>query len=136
MKQIEHFQHAEKMLRNPKLFQMGYKIKKVFFFFIIPKYEFFVLSAFRTLEMPLAKVLSQMELHGVGFDRKWTHILRPQVEERLHFIHKFVKQFNNNESLNISSTRDTHKFLFETLNLKHPYEGNLASCWNFPEMNG
>jgi DNA polymerase-1 len=78
-----------------------------------------LLSLFHNLEMPLVRVMAEMEMVGISLDTAFLAAMSDRLGSRLKeiedLIHKAV-----GESFNINSTQQLSKILFETLKLDPP----------------
>ena len=75
-----------------------------------------LMTLFETLEMPLVRVLSEMELHGIRLDRKQLELLSEDVVQRLAEIERKIFEEVGHE-FNINSTKQLQEVLFEERNL-------------------
>ncbi len=75
-----------------------------------------LMTLFETLEMPLVRVLSEMELHGIRLDRRQLELLSEDVVQRLSEIERSIFEAVGHE-FNINSTKQLQEVLFEERNL-------------------
>lgn len=74
---------------------------------------------FNTLEMPLVTVLGRMEQTGIGLDVPFFHQMAGELNIRLAQIEQEITE-SIGYKLNINSTQQLSKALFETLKLEPP----------------
>ncbi len=75
-----------------------------------------LLKNLHTLECPLVKVLSEMELNGVKIDLKYFEKLSIEYDKRIHQLVKNIYQEAGGE-FNINSTKELQFLLFEKIRL-------------------
>jgi DNA polymerase-1 len=77
------------------------------------------LSLFRDIEMPLVKILAEMEMNGICLDTDFLVGMSGKLGSRLDELSSFI---NNAVGIpfNINSTQQLSKVLFETLGLEPP----------------
>ncbi len=74
---------------------------------------------FNEIEMPLIKVLSHMEMAGIGLDTNFLNEMSGELETRMNEVEKEV--FDKvGESFNLNSTQQLSEALFNTLGLTPP----------------
>jgi DNA polymerase-1 len=73
-------------------------------------------SLFQNLEMPLVKVLSEIELNGIKLDLEVLHKLSGEIEERLAKLIDKIYVLSGTE-FNINSPKQLREVLFEKLKL-------------------
>ncbi len=73
-------------------------------------------NLFETVEMPLVKILSQMELYGISLDRSKLETLDADFSQRLGSIERQIYDEVGFE-FNINSTKQLQEVLFEQRNL-------------------
>ncbi|MDD3453059.1 MAG: DNA polymerase I [Bacilli bacterium] len=73
---------------------------------------------FYEIEMPLAKVLGNMELNGINLDINEINKRGIEIKERFEIIENEIFELTD-EKFNISSPKQLGEILFEKLNLKH-----------------
>ncbi len=78
-----------------------------------------LLEMFQTLEMPLIEILGKMEQFGIALDTSFFQHMEAELAERLKQIEKQIKDYIGHP-LNINSTQQLSKALFETLKLEPP----------------
>ncbi|MEN6435423.1 MAG: DNA polymerase I, partial [Anaerolineaceae bacterium] len=78
-----------------------------------------VLELFHTLEMPLVIVLGKMEQNGIALDVPFFEKMSVELTNRLHQIEDQIKS-QVGYPLNLNSTQQLSKALFETLKLEPP----------------
>ncbi|WP_422481100.1 DNA polymerase I [Pleomorphochaeta sp. DL1XJH-081] len=71
-----------------------------------------MVSLFEDLEMPLVKILSDMELRGISFDRKRLEAFDTDVVKRLSDIERQIYEEVGHE-FNINSTKQLQEVLFQ-----------------------
>jgi DNA polymerase-1 len=76
-----------------------------------------LLSLFREIEMPLIKVLVDMELAGIKIDEEYLHGLSSELETKLSLIASDIYVLAGYE-FNINSPKQLAEILFKDLNLK------------------
>lgn len=77
------------------------------------------ISLFEDLEMPLVRVLADMEMEGIGLDVEFLADLSDQLAERLAVIEAELFDRVGHE-FNVNSTQQLSSVLFEELNIKPP----------------
>lgn len=78
--------------------------------------ETHTLALFETLEMPLVRVLQQMEKHGVSIDVEFLQNMSKELEQNLQQVEKEIYQMAGNE-FNINSPQQLGKILFEDMEI-------------------
>ncbi|MGZ3406748.1 MAG: DNA polymerase I [Polyangia bacterium] len=68
------------------------------------------------IELPLARVLAVMEMHGVKLDTEWLRTLGRDVDSKLAAIEKEVQALAGNE-INLGSPKQLQELLFDKLGL-------------------
>ncbi|MCU1279500.1 MAG: polA1, partial [bacterium] len=68
------------------------------------------------IELPLARVLAVMEMHGVKLDVEWLRTLGRDVDAKLHAIEKEVQALAGSE-INLASPKQLQELLFDKLGL-------------------
>lgn len=82
-----------------------------------PQMETLQLSPlFREVEMPLVKVLAEMEWNGVAIDVPWFHTLKERFERERRRVEQEI-YVEAREEFNINSNPKLREILFETLKL-------------------
>jgi DNA polymerase-1 len=71
---------------------------------------------FNTVEMPLVRVLAQMEMNGVSLDSKELAIFSKQLTERIGLLEKEIVELAGID-FNIASPKQVGDMLFETLRI-------------------
>ncbi|ADQ15170.1 DNA polymerase I [Halanaerobium hydrogeniformans] len=71
---------------------------------------------FKNMELPLIKVLAQMEYNGVKIDKDWLQQLSDKLEKRLEIITKKAHELAG-EDFNLNSPKQLGEILFEKLGL-------------------
>ena len=79
--------------------------------------EMGLLDLFETVEMPLVYVLSDMEWEGVGIDVGYLKNLSLNIEDNLNNLERDICNLAG-EELNVNSSQQIGKILFEKLGLK------------------
>lgn len=74
-------------------------------------------SLFHELELPLARVLAEMEAHGIELDESVLAEIRDQVSARIAVCENAVFEVADGP-FNLGSPKQLSKFLFETLGLR------------------
>ncbi len=77
------------------------------------------IDLFNNIEMPLAEVLSDMELTGIRVDREYLENLEKDLKNKLDSIEKEIYELAGTE-FNIQSPSQLSKILFEILNIPYP----------------
>ena len=75
-----------------------------------------LVELFKKLEMPLLKVLAQMEFNGIKINLKFLHDLSVNYTEELSLIEKNIFDLSN-EEFNLASPKQLGEVLFEKLRL-------------------
>ena len=75
-----------------------------------------LVGLFKKLEMPLLKVLAQMEFNGIKINLKFLHDLSVNYTEELSLIEKNIFDLSN-EEFNLASPKQLGEVLFEKLRL-------------------
>jgi DNA polymerase-1 len=76
-------------------------------------------ALFRDLEMPLVRVLAEMEMAGVRLDTGFLHTLSDQLAGRLEQLEKEIFELAG-RPFNINSTQQLSQVLFDELGLEPP----------------
>ena len=71
------------------------------------------------IEMPLSKVLAQMEITGIRCDTKVLDKMGNDMKEKIEELSKEIYKMSNTE-FNISSPKQLGNVLFETMNIPYP----------------
>lgn len=71
---------------------------------------------FHEIEMPLVKVLAKMELEGINVDKESLHTYSKELEEKLLFLEKDIKEIAGVD-FNVDSPRQLGEVLFENLKI-------------------
>ncbi len=74
---------------------------------------------YRNIELPLVKVLYDIERAGCRVDLKLLDTLKVKFTDELRQLTLDIYEFNKNEQFNINSPKQLGEFLFERLGLKH-----------------
>jgi DNA polymerase I len=90
---------------------------------------------FNNVEMPLIRVLADMEMAGVALDKSFFAAFSVQLTERLAAIEKQVYQAVG-RTFNINSTQQLSSVLFETLRLTPPDRGRKTSSGHYSTAAG
>ena len=77
-----------------------------------------LLKLFNEIEMPLSKVLANMELNGVYVDKKVLEEMGLEMQKQCGVLEKEIYELAG-EEFNISSPKQLGEILFEKLNLPH-----------------
>jgi len=83
---------------------------------------------FGEIEMPLLKVLIQMEHNGVYFDRDYLHALSEKTEQLIHEIRKQIFKMAGQE-FNLNSPVQLGEILFDKMGL--PSQGKTSKSKNY-----
>ena len=78
-----------------------------------------VTELFENIEMPLSKVLAQMEITGIRCDTKVLDKMGNDMKEKIEELSKEIYKMSNTE-FNISSPKQLGNVLFETMNIPYP----------------
>lgn len=116
--QINLFQIEEDDNDNEKYVNgfRTYLIKKIYDI-VIPKLEEFdSLDLFRNIEMPLVKVLGQMQVNGMHVDKEELIQIGDKLKEQLEILKKEIYELCG-EEFNVNSTQQLGHILFEKLQL-------------------
>ncbi|MBI3160267.1 MAG: DNA polymerase I [Chloroflexi bacterium] len=90
---------------------------------------------FERIEMPLVRVLSEMEMAGIALDRPFLAGMSAELEQRLGEINAEVFRAVGYE-FNINSTQQLSKALFETLRIPPPEGVARTASGNFSTAAG
>ena len=77
-----------------------------------------MLNLYNDIELPLAKVLSSMEIEGVKVDKNTLEVMKKDVKERIDSLTQDIYSLAN-EEFNINSPKQLGVILFEKLELSH-----------------
>ncbi len=88
------------------------------------------LSLFEDLEMPLVRVLADMEMEGIGLDVEFLADLSDQLAERLAVIEAELFDRVGHE-FNVNSTQQLSSVLFEELNIEPPNGARKTAAGNY-----
>jgi DNA polymerase-1 len=89
-----------------------------------------VLELFHNLEMPLVMVLGKMEQNGIALDVPFFEKMSTELTDRLHQIEDLIKS-QVGYSVNLNSTQQLSKALFETLKLEPPDRRQRTASGHF-----
>ncbi len=82
-------------------------------------------SLYENMEMPLIKVLAQMELNGIKIDTSLLENYSNQLKAELEIIENDIREIAQEPELNISSPKQLSSLLYDKLNvLDRPSKGN------------
>lgn len=79
--------------------------------------EFGMLDVFQSIEMPLVRILAEMECWGMAVNGKRIQELRHKIEDRLAIITKEIYQLAG-QDFNLNSPRQVGAVLFEKLGIR------------------
>ncbi len=74
-------------------------------------------SLFYDIEMPLIKVLGDMELVGVSIDSDYFHKMSIELEKEMKQIEEKIYELNDGEHFNLNSPKQLQEILFDKLGL-------------------
>lgn len=77
-----------------------------------------LLDLFNNIEMPLSKVLAEMELNGVYVDKEVLKNMGLEINDKINSLEQEIYSLAGTE-FNISSPKQLGEILFEKLNLNH-----------------
>lgn len=86
------------------------------------------------IEIPLSRVLSQMEIDGVSIDVKYLENLAKEFESKLYDIEKKIYEISK-EPFNINSPKQVSYILFEKLGLKGKKRGKNKNSTSAEVLN-
>ena len=89
-----------------------------------------LVSLYNDIELPLVKVLYDMERIGVKVDIALLESLRENFVEIIANLTKQIIEYNDNEPFNINSPKQLGEFLFDKLGLKHGKKTKLGYSTN------
>lgn len=118
-KQITLFQTEKDENNDSEKFINGfnvYLIRKISNVTIEKIKELNLISLFETIEMPLVKVLGEMQFAGMGIDKEELISFGNQLKEQLEEIKNSIYELCG-EEFNINSTKQLGEILFEKLKL-------------------
>ena len=90
---------------------------------------------FVNIEMPLIRVLADMEMVGVALDKPFFAAFSVQLSERMAALEKQIHQAAG-KTFNINSTQQLSSVLFETLRLTPPDRGRKTSSGHYSTAAG
>jgi DNA polymerase-1 len=90
---------------------------------------------FTSIEMPLVRVLAEMEMAGVALDRDFFAAFSVQLDERMKTIEQDVYTASG-KIFNINSTQQLSGVLFETLRLVPPDQGRKTASGHYSTAAG
>jgi len=90
---------------------------------------------FVNIEMPLIRVLADMEMAGVALDKNFFATFSVQLSERMAALEKQIYQAVG-KNFNINSTQQLSSVLFETLHLTPPDRGNKTASGHYSTAAG
>lgn len=118
-KQINLFQPEEEGQNDNIKYINGFKsylIKKIYHVTIEKLKELDLLNLFETIEMPVVKVLGEMQFAGMRVDEKELTKFGDKLKEQIEEIKKDIYELCGQE-FNINSTKQLGEVLFEKLGL-------------------
>ncbi len=78
-----------------------------------------LLSIYREIDLPLAKILAKIEFFGIEVDVQLLQIISKDLNQKLHILEKKIYELAG-EEFNIGSPKQMGHVLFEKLRLKAP----------------
>lgn len=84
-----------------------------------------VISLFENIEMPLAKVLSDMEIQGIRVNKKILEEMGEEIKIKLELITKDIYNYAGCE-FNINSSKQLGEILFDKLKLPHAKKNKIG----------
>ena len=84
-----------------------------------------VTSLFENIEMPLAKVLANMEIQGIRVNKKILEEMGEEIKIKLELITKDIYNYAGCE-FNINSSKQLGEILFDKLKLPHAKKNKIG----------
>ena len=85
---------------------------------------------FSELELPLIRVLGEMEMAGIGLDRQFFSSFSEELRQRMETIEKQILT-SVGKTFNLNSTQQLSSILFETLRLTPPDRSRKTASGHF-----
>ncbi|GAB4817305.1 hypothetical protein N2152v2_004351 [Parachlorella kessleri] len=95
---------------------MAHRLARV----LLPKLEGGMLSALQGTEMPLVRVLVDMEAAGIAVDEAVLNAERPFLDRRIRQLERQAHQAAG-ETFNLASSKEVSRILFQKLKLPRPH---------------
>ncbi len=89
-----------------------------------------LINIFKTIEMPLVPVLTDMEYTGIAVDKDFFKTFSDELSTRIEEITKEMYEIVG-YSFNLNSTQQVSKVLFDTLGLTPPNSSNKTKSGNY-----